>query len=159
MRFSKHCWQCLMLVKLQGKARSSRPEMFCVFENFGNHKVFSCEFWEIFKNTFFHRTPPVVASEKLKLEAVVWRCSAKKLFLEEISLNSQENTCARVSFLQTKTCNFIKIESLTQVFSCEFCRHLSKNTFFYRTPPLAASVKACNFTKIRFTTGVFFWTF
>ena len=31
-------------------------------------------------------------------EAVVQRCSAKKVFLE-ISQNSQENTCARVSFL------------------------------------------------------------
>ena len=31
-------------------------------------------------------------------EAVVWRCSVKKVFLE-ISQNSQENTCARVSFI------------------------------------------------------------
>ena len=31
-------------------------------------------------------------------EAVVQRCSVKKVFLE-ISQNSQENTCARVSFL------------------------------------------------------------
>ena len=31
-------------------------------------------------------------------EAVVWRCSVKKLFLE-FSQNSQENTCARVSLL------------------------------------------------------------
>ena len=30
-------------------------------------------------------------------EAVVWRCSVEKLFLE-ISQNSQENTCVRVSF-------------------------------------------------------------
>ena len=32
------------------------------------------------------------------LEAVVWRCSVKKVFLE-ISQNSLENTCARVPFL------------------------------------------------------------
>ena len=47
-------------------------------------------------------------------EAVVQRCSVKKVFLE-ISQNSQENTCARVSFLiklQTSR-NFIKIEALT----------------------------------------------
>ena len=31
-------------------------------------------------------------------EAVVWRCSVEKVFLE-ISQNLQENTCARVSFL------------------------------------------------------------
>ena len=32
------------------------------------------------------------------LEAVVWRCFLKKLFLE-VSKNSQENSCARVSLL------------------------------------------------------------
>ena len=31
-------------------------------------------------------------------EAIAQRCSVKKMFLE-ISQNSQENTCARVSFL------------------------------------------------------------
>ena len=34
-------------------------------------------------------------------EAVALRCSVKKLFLE-ISQNSQENTCVRVSFLIKK---------------------------------------------------------
>ena len=43
----------------------------------------------------------------------------------EISQNSQENTCARVSFL----INFLKKETLAQVFSCEFCE-TSKNTVF-----------------------------
>ena len=60
-------------------------------------------------------------------EAVVQTCSVKKVFLE-ISQNSQENAC-----------NFIKKEALTQVFSCEFCE-ISKNTFSYRTPLVAASV-------------------
>ena len=45
------------------------------------------------------------------------RCSVKKVFLE-CSQNSQENTCARVSSL-------IKLQAI----------------FFYRTPPVAASVK------------------
>ena len=35
-------------------------------------------------------------------------------------------------------CNFIKTEILTQVFSYEFCE-IFKNTFSYRTPPVAAS--------------------
>ena len=35
-------------------------------------------------------------------------------------------------------CNFIKKEALAQVFSCEFCE-ISKNTFFYKTPLVAAS--------------------
>ena len=41
--------------------------------------------------------------------------------------------------ITTQVCNFIKKESLAQVFSCEFCK-ISKNTFPYRTPPVAASV-------------------
>ena len=90
--------------------------------------VFSCEFCKIFKSTFFHGTSPAAASEKLKAETVVRICSVKKVFLEVV-LNPQENTCARVSFLQPYECIFIKIESLTQAFSCDFCEHLSKNTF------------------------------
>ena len=53
----------------------------------------------------------------------------KKAFLE-ISQNSQENICARVSFLiKLQACNFIKKETLAQVFSCGFYE-ISKNTFF-----------------------------
>ena len=63
-------------------------------------------------------------------EAVVQRCSVKKVFLE-ISQKSQENNCARISFL-------IKLQALAQVFSSEFCE-ISKNTFCYRTPLVAAS--------------------
>ena len=48
------------------------------------------------------------------IEAVIQRCSVKKVFLEN-SQNSQENTCGRVSFL-------IK-------FSSEFYE-ISKNNFF-----------------------------
>ena len=44
-----------------------------------------------------------------------------------------------------EACNFIKIEALTQVFSCEFCE-ISKNTFSYRTSPVAASES--NRTKV-----------
>ena len=57
------------------KARSSRPDVFCekgVLRNFakftGKHlyqsQVFSCEFYEIYTNTFFNRTPLVAASRK-----------------------------------------------------------------------------------------------
>ena len=34
-------------------------------------------------------------------------------------------------------------ETLAQVFSWEFCE-ISKNTFFYRTPPVAASMRYFN---------------
>ena len=57
----------------------------------------------------------------------------------EFSQNSQENTCARVSLikLQAEASNFIKKETLAQVFSCEFSEISKKN--FYRTPLVAAS--------------------
>ena len=60
------------------------------------------------------------------------------MFLE-ILQNSQECTCARDSF-QTSShiCNFIEKECLAQVLSCKLCE-ISKNTFFYRTPRVAAS--------------------
>ena len=38
-----------------------------------------------------------------------------------------------------QACNFIKKETLAQVFSCKFCENF-KNIFFYRTPPVAAFV-------------------
>ena len=110
--------------------------------------MFSCEFCKIFKSTLFHRTPPVAASEKLKAEAGVRRCSVKKMFLE-ILLNSQENTCARVSFLQPWECKFIKIESLTRACFCEFCKHL-----FDKMHTVVAPGR--NFTNIRLAMGVFF---
>ena len=62
---------------------------------------------------------------------VFLRSSLQEVFLE-ISQNSPENACTRVSFLiklQTKTCNFIKKEALAQVFPCEFYA-VSKKTFF-----------------------------
>ena len=68
-------------------------------------------------------------NEEEGAEAVVWTffaaVSVENMFLE-ISQNSQENTCARVSFL-------IKLQTFCEIF---------KNTFFYRTPPVAASVGA-----------------
>ena len=38
-----------------------------------------------------------------------------------------------------QACNFIKEETLAQMFSYEFCK-IFKNTFSYRTPLVAASV-------------------
>ena len=56
----------------------------------------------------------------------------KEVFLE-ILRNSQENTWAKIN-----NCNFIKKETVAQVFCRELCE-ICKNTFFYRTPPVAAS--------------------
>ena len=43
-----------------------------------------------------------------------------------------------------EACNFVKKETLAQVFSCEFCE-IYKNTFYYRTPLVAASGVIINF--------------
>ena len=65
--------------------------------------------------------------KKILLQEAATRAVLSKKVFSEISQNSQENTCARVSFL-IKLQAFKK-EALAQVFSCEFCE-ISKNTFF-----------------------------
>ena len=81
------------------------------------------------------------ALESLSKEAAVQRCSVKTVFLES-SQNSQENTCARVSFLIKLQVSglqlYYKRDSGTDV-SCEFCK-IFKNTFSYRAPQVADSV-------------------
>ena len=93
------------------------------------------------------RKPPVSESSFPFTDHNTNRSSRPKLFCKnmflEISQNSHENTCATVSFLinlQASACNFIKKETLAQVFSCEFCK-ISKNTFSCRTPTLSAFVE------------------
>ena len=52
----------------------------------------------------------------------------------------------RVSFLiklQAEACNFFRKETLTQMFLCAFCE-IFKNTYFYETPLVAASVDIKN---------------
>ena len=44
--------------------------------------------------------------------------------------------------------NFAIKETLAQMFSCEFCE-ISKNTCFYRTPPVAVSL-VCQFLETTF---------
>ena len=67
--------------------------------------------------------------ESLSKEVVTQRCSVEKMFLE-ISQNSQENTCPRVSFYKigrAEACNLIKKETLVQVVPVNFAK-------FLRTP-------------------------
>ena len=42
-------------------------------------QVFSCEICEIFKNSFFNRTPPVASSEQTQEISVV-HCAARRFF-------------------------------------------------------------------------------
>ena len=76
------------------------------------------------KNIFMDTTEVRCYIYVVCAEAVVQRCSVKKVFLE-ILQNSQENTCARASLL----IKLIKKETLAQVFSREFCE-IFKNVFF-----------------------------
>ena len=55
---------------------------------------------------------------------------------------------------KSSACNFIKKETLVQVFSCEFC-DISKNTYSYRTPLVAAS-QWCNQVYVKFVSIVNF---
>ena len=67
----------------------------------------------------------------------------KRLFISAFPI------CMTVHLLKLpQACNFNKKETLAQMFSCEFCE-ISKNTFPYRTPPVAASV--LKILKISFT--------
>ena len=83
---------------------------------------------------------------KQNSEAVVQRCSVKKVFLE-ISQNSQENTCARVSFLiklqdsGLRTATLLKKRLWHRCFPVNFVK-------FLRTPFLQNTSSGCfsNFT-------------
>ena len=95
------------------------------------------EFFFKLQNQTEHKTTNIQTASgysSATAEAVIRRWSVKEVFLETLQ-NSQENTCTR--------------DFLTQVFPCEFCE-VSKNTFFYRTPLVAASATAIML--------VIFWT-
>ena len=57
----------------------------------------------------------------------------KKRCPQKFRKNPQENTSTRVSFLRKLQASIFKKETLTQMFSCEFCE-ISKNAFSYGTP-------------------------
>ena len=65
----------------------------------------------------------------------------KKDILRNFTKFTGKHVCQSLFFNKVaglSACNFIKKETLAQVFSCELCE-ISKNTFSYRTPPMAAS--------------------
>ena len=65
----------------------------------------------------------------------------KKGVLRNFAKFTGKSLCQSLSFNKVAglACNFIKKETLAQVFSYEFCE-ISKNTFYYRTPLVAASI-------------------
>ena len=118
-------WHTGLDIPLHVKLQFSKTLTMNCFEN-------TLKYLEMVKNFYKYK--------KICSEAVGQRCSVKTTFLE-ISQNSQENTCARVPFLrklQVWGLQLYQKETLAQAFSCEFCE-ISRNTFYYRTPLLAAS--------------------
>ena len=61
---------------------------------------------------------------------------------------------AKFTTLRSQACNFIKIETLAQVFSSELCE-ISKNSFSYKIPPVAASAEVYSEPCQKFKMGFF----
>ena len=106
--------------------------------------MLSCEFCEISKNTFSYRTPLVAAvSERSMID--IWQgCKYAS------ASSHPEVFCKKGVLLR----NFIKKETLVQMFSCEFWE-ISKKTFSYRTPPMAASEEFMHCTFLQETHTIF----
>ena len=84
-----------------------------------------------FCNDEWYLKKPAIA---LELEAVIQGCSLKKGVLRNFTKYTGKHQCQSLFFnkfagLRPEACNFIKKESLAQVFSCGFCE-ISKNSFF-----------------------------
>ena len=129
-KYSYNCHSARRPYKLEKQP----PEMFCqkcVLRNFakftGKHlshslflnkvagypagaQVFSCEFCEVSKSTFWYRRPPVPTSRTS--ETATWKCSVKQL-LWKIRVNFLEKICGSMSFLIF----------WTYVFSRNFLKH------------------------------------
>ena len=65
------------------------------------------------------------------------------VYFSDNGINSRllPTNCLSVFDHFIRACNFIKKETLAQVFSCEFCE-ISKNTFSYRAPLVTASANS-----------------
>ena len=91
--------------------------------------------------TFFYLGPIISLNIQVySSEAVARSCSVKKGVLANFTKFTGKHLSQSLFFNKVAggACNFIKKESLAQVFSCEFCE-ISKNTVFHTTPPGAAS--------------------
>ena len=92
--------------------------------------MFSFEYCEIFKNTYFEEHLRTSGGPGEHLE-VFCKNGVLRTFAKFTGKHLRQN----VFF--NKVAGFIKKETLAQVFSCEFCE-ISENSFSYRTPPMAA---------------------
>ena len=79
----------------------------------------------------------------------------KKGFLRNFAKTLGKHLCQSLFLIKPKACNFIRKETPAQMFGFLWIFENSKNTFSYRTPPVAASVnrklnpQIGNYPKIR----------
>ena len=75
-----------------------------------------------------------------------WSCSVRKGVLRNFTKFTGKHPCQSLFFNKVagQACNFIKKETLAQVFSCKFCE-ISKNNFFVEHVWSTASIKGCLF--------------
>ena len=124
---SEFYWQCTILVKLQEKCRSSRPEEFCkkgALENFANHRCFPVNFVNLFSKNCSTGCFWKDKSRSSRPEAF-----CKKGALRNFAKLTRKHLRQSLFYSLRPACNFIKTGSPWQVLSCEFCEHFSKNTF------------------------------
>ena len=87
------------------------------------------------------------------------RSSRPELFCEKGLLKNfakfrGKHLCQSLLLNKVVACNFIKKETLAQVFSCGFCE-IFRNTFFCRAPPVPASERWVAGLDHGFFTGIF----
>ena len=95
-------------------------------------------FWRLFKRFIFR--------------SICLEVFCEKGVLKNVAKFTGKHLCQSLYFNKV-ACNFIKIETLAQVFSCEFCE-ISKNTISYRTPPVAVLYFFKVFQILRFLKSV-----
>ena len=91
---------CQDVIKTSSKRLQKSHKKTSVLESLFN-KAASLKVCETLKNTYLENPERLLLKSSTAVtnsEAVIQRCSVKKMFIE-ISQNSQGNTCARVSFL------------------------------------------------------------
>ena len=80
--------------------KETKTQQYNIDSNINTETNTACSEFEekIYCRSFVSQTRPVYLFPNLPVEALIRRCSGKKVFLE-IPQNSQENTCARDPFL------------------------------------------------------------
>ena len=118
--------------------KNAKFSEYCFYMNTNMQRDFQIYISVPLKCKIFYKNSVVYPSRFSYLEL-----SVKKLFLE-IFAKFPGKHLYQISFLiklqaKPKACNFIKKETLAQLFSCGF-RDMFKNAILYRTPPVATSV-------------------